>query len=231
MNTSERYSSHIIVFFHGRAQSPTTKMTETDDIDLSDLDLDLDLDMDLDTTWMDTAENCLVDYTPFYKKDVTRLTIVRAYINLSGEVIRVSSTEDALDAPNTLTVRHLCALAGADRVWKKYLYIVTVDEDAVEDLGELDELEDDDNFFRDVTNAIQDVVIDRTIAHFHDVNTLLLLIKEVPMEQRSAKQESAKQESAASVLEIELGSAKPLSRKNRHHKTVSFGGAKTRRLH
>jgi len=192
-------------------------MTEIDDIDLSDLDLDLDLD----TTWMDTAESCLVDYTPFYKKDVTRLTIVRAYINLSGEVVRVSSNEDALDAPNTLTVRHMCALAGADRVWKKYLYTVTVDEDAVEDLGDLGELETSDNFFREVTDAIQDVVIERTIAHFHDVNTLLLLIKDVPMEQGSA----------ASVLEIELGSAKPLSRKNRHHKTVSFGGAKTRRLH
>jgi hypothetical protein len=199
-------------------------MTDTDDIDLSDLDLDLELDLDLDTAWLDSTETCLADYSPFYKKDVTCLTVVRAYINLDGEVVRVSSNEDALDAPNTLTVRHMCAIAGTDRVWKKYLYTVTVDEDAVEDLGDLGdlgELETGDNFFREVTDAIQDVVIERTIAHFHDVNTLLLLIKEVPMEQGSAE----------SVLEIELGSAKPLSRKNRHHKTVSFGGAKTRRLH
>jgi hypothetical protein len=199
-----------------------TTMTETDDIDLSDLDLDLDLD----TTWMDSTETCLADYTPFYKKDVTRLTVVRAYINLGGTVVRVSSTEEELDAPNTLTVRHMCALAGADRVWKKYLYTVTVDEDAVEELEELEELGDDDNFFRELTDAVQDVIIERTIEHFHDVNTLFMLFKDVPMDPAPANLGSA-----AAVLEIELGSANPLSRKNRRHKPVSVGGAKTRRLH
>jgi hypothetical protein len=188
-------------------------MTDTDDIDLSDLDLDLELDLDLDTAWLDSTETCLADYSPFYKKDVTCLTVVRAYINLDGEVVRVSSNEDALDAPNTLTVRHMCAIAGTDRVWKKYLYTVTADEDAVEDLG------DDDSLFCDLTNAVQDVVIERTIEHFHDVNTLFLLIKEAPIEPPT------------SVLERELGSATPLSRKNRRHKNVSFGGARTRRLH
>ena len=198
-------------------------MTETDDIDL----LDLDLDLDLDTAWMDSTETCLADYTPFYKKDVTHLTVVRAYINLDDEVVRVSSNEEQLDTPNTLTVRHMCALAGAERVWKKYLYTVTVDEDAVEDLAELDDDADDaDNSFSDLTNAVQDVIIDRTIEHFHDVNTLLLLIKEVPVEPPRAQLGSA-----ASILEIELGSATPLSRKNRRHKTVSLGGTRTRRLH
>jgi len=175
------------------------------------------LDLDLDTAWLDSTETCLADYSPFYKKDVTRLTVVRAYINLTGEVVRVSSNEDALDAPNTLTVRHMCAIAGTDRVWKKYLYTVTADEDAVEDLG------DDDSLFCDLTDAVQDVVIERTIEHFQDVNTLLLLIKETPID--------AGMGSAASVLEIELGNANPLSRKNRRHKPNSFRTARTRRLH
>jgi hypothetical protein len=191
-------------------------MTETD-IELSDSDLDLDLD----TTWMDSTETYLADYTPFYKKDVTRLTIVRAYINLDGEVARVSSNDETLDAPNTLTVRHMCAIAGADRVWKKYLYTVTVEEDAVEDMAELDY--DDDEGIRDLSDAIQDITIERTIEHFQDVNTLLLLIKETPID--------AGMGSAASVLEIELGNANPLSRKNRRHKPNSFGAARTRRLH
>jgi hypothetical protein len=172
-------------------------MTETD-IELSDSDLDLDLD----TTWMDSTETYLADYTPFYKKDVTRLTIVRAYINLDGEVARVSSNDETLDAPNTLTVRHMCAIAGADRVWKNY---------------------DDDEGIRDLSDAIQDITIERTIEHFQDVNTLLLLIKETPID--------AGMGSAASVLEIELGNANPLSRKNRRHKPNSFGAARTRRLH
>ena len=162
-------------------------MIETDDIDLSDLDLDLDLD----TTWMDSTETCLADYTPFYKKDVTHLTVVRAYINLGGSVVRVSSTEEELDAPNTLTVRHMCALAGADRVWKKYLYTVTVDEDAIDELEELEELGDDDNFFRELTDAVQDVTIERTIEHFHDVNTLFMLFKDEPMDPAPANLGSA----------------------------------------
>jgi hypothetical protein len=177
-------------------------MTETD-IELSDSDLDLDLD----TTWMDSTETYLADYTPFYKKDVTRLTIVRAYINLDGEVARVSSNDETLDAPNTLTVRHM--------------YTVTVEEDAVEDMAELDY--DDDEGIRDLSDAIQDITIERTIEHFQDVNTLLLLIKETPID--------AGMGSAASVLEIELGNANPLSRKNRRHKPNSFGAARTRRLH
>ena len=193
-------------------------MTETDDIDLSELDLD--------TTWIDSAETCLADYTPFYKKDVTHLAVVRAYISLEGAVVRVSSNKEILDAPNTLTVRHMCALAGTDHVWKKYLYIVTVDEDAVEDLEDIEELGGDDNAFRDLTDAIQDVVIERTIEHFHDVNALFLLIKDAPIEPAHAELGSA-----AEILDIELGSANPLSRKNRRHKTVSFGAAKTRRMH
>jgi len=170
---------------------------------------------------MDSTETYLADYTPFYKKDVTRLTIVRAYINLDGEVARVSSNDETLDAPNTLTVRHMCAIAGADRVWKKYLYTVTVEEDAIEDMAELDY--DDDEGVRDLSDAIQDITIERTIEHFQDVNTLLLLIKETPID--------AGMGSAASVLEIELGNANPLSRKNRRHKPNSFRTARTRRLH
>jgi hypothetical protein len=193
-------------------------MTDSDDIDI--------LELELDTTWMDSAETCLDDYTPFYKKDVTHLTVVRAYISLEGAVVRVSSNKEVLDAPNTLTVRHMCALAGADRVWKKYLYVVTTDEDAVEDLEDIEDLGDDDNVFREVTDAIQDLAIERTIEHFHDVNALFLLIKDAPMDPTPEELGSA-----AEVLEIELGSANPLSRKKRRHTHVSFGGAKTRRMH
>jgi len=180
----------------------------------SDLDLDLELEseLDLDLSWLESTEAHLDDYTPFYKKDVTRLTIARIYINVEGAVNRVSSSIETLDAPNTLTVRHMCAIIGTDRVWKKYMYIVNVDEDSVDDMG------GDDNVFHDLTNAVQDVVIERTIEHFHDVNTLFILIKDTLPETAPAEIGDA-----TSILEIELGSATPRSRKNRRHKTVSFG--------
>lgn len=204
-------------------------MPEIDDKHLTDTesdlgsDSDLDLDLDLDMSWLDSTEAHLDDYTPFYRKDVTRLTIVRIYISIEGDVNRASSSIEALDAPNTLTVRHMCAIIGTDRVWKKYLYIVNVDEAAVDDMG------GDDNVFHDLTNAVQDVVLERTIEHFHDVNTLFLLIKDTPPEPAPVEIGDA-----SSILEIELGSATPRSRKNRRHKTVSFGtpntNTKTRRI-
>jgi len=148
------------------------------DLDLDmDMDLDMDLDLDLDATWLDAAETCIAEYASFYKKDVTRLTIVRAYIANPGVVVRVSRDEVTLDAPNTLTMRHLCALAAGERVWKKYLCTLTIDEDAVEDFADLIDGEPD-GFFRDVTDAVQDIAIERTIEHFHDINTLFMLFKE-----------------------------------------------------
>lgn len=189
-------------------------MTETDDI------LEMDLDMELDTTWIETAETSLTDYSPFYKKDVTYITVVRTYINSNDDVIRVSNHKENLDMPNTLTVRHLCALARNERVWKTYMYILSVDEDDVEIL---DDIEHNTRFFHDITNTIRDVNIERTIAQFHDINTLFLLIKESEPEIDNTPDKS--------VLEIELGSAKPHTRKKKHRKTVSFGGTKTRRIH
>ena len=188
-------------------------MTETDDI------LDMDLDMDLDTTWIESAETCLTDYTPFYKKDVTYITVVRTYINSDGEVVRVSNHKETLDTPNILTVRHLCALAGTDRVWKTYMYNLSLDEDEVEFFDDTDH---DNRFFHDITDTIQDVKVQPTIAHFHDINTLFLLFKDPDPENTA---------DTASILDIELGNAKPLTRKKRHRKSVSFGGTKTRRIH
>lgn len=194
-------------------------MDEMDDID--DID-DINLS-DLDTLWLNSTETCLADYTPFYKKDLTRLTVARVYINVDGVVIRVSDNEEVLDSPNILTVRHMCALIGTDNVWKKYLYTVDIDEDTVEDM---DDITCGDNFFRNLTDISQDVVIGRTIEHFHDVNTLFLLIKELHTEP-----DHSNDQNDISCLEIKLGNAKPLSRKNRKRPLKISDGTKTRRMH
>ena len=76
-----------------------------------DLESDLESEMDLDLSWLESTEAHLDDYTPFYKKDVTRLTISRIYINIEGAVNRVSSSIETLDAPIiTSSPYDICAL-------------------------------------------------------------------------------------------------------------------------
>jgi len=190
--------------------------TDTDDDNL------LELELDLDTAWMDTTETRLDKYTSFYKKDITSITVVRVYINQDNTIIRTSSSDETLDAPNTLSFRHICALAGDDYVWKKYLYTILLDEDTITDI------DTDDTSFTDLTRMIQDVIIEPTIELFHEVNTIFLLIKDPPVQS-----EPVEIDTMPSIIEIELGTAKPLSRKKRikHHHTKSTGGAKTRRTH
>ena len=181
-----------------------------DDIDLSELDLD--------TLWIDTTETCLDDYAAFYKKDSTFITVVRVYINSDDTVVRVSRTKETLDTPNTLSFQQICAIAGDDYVWKKYLYTITVDHEA--------EIDNEDTSFIDLTNMVQDVKIEPTIAHFHEINTIFLLIREPP------KHHEPVEDNIHSVLEIELGPAKGQTRKKRKHYHKPFtGGTKTRRIH
>jgi len=190
-----------------------TTITDTDDIDLSELDLD--------TALIDTTEACLDKYASFYKKDATTITVVRVYIDQANIVARVSSNEETLDAPNTVSFRHLCAIAGDDYVWKKYLYTITLDEDSITDV------DNEDTSFRDLTDMVQDTNIEPTIALFHEVNTIFLLIKDPPPNQSETDECKTMQ----SAIEIELGTARPLSRKKRKHYTNSSGGAKTRRTY
>lgn len=186
---------------------------DTDDIDLSSLDLD--------TLWIDSTETCLDEYASFYKKDATTITVARVYINPDNIVVRVSSNEETLDAPNTLSFQQMCSLAGDDYVWKKYLYTIIVDDDSIEVM-------DNDNIsFIELTDMVQDIKIEPTIAHFHEINTIFLLIKEQP-KQHSVPVESNNMHSA---LEIELGSAKSLTRKKRKHYKSTVGGTKTRRVY
>jgi len=155
-----------------------------------DLDMDLDLDLDLDKSWLTDAETCLTDYASFYKTDTTRLVVVRVYIGRDGSIARVSRDDvTTLDKPNLLTVRHLCELTEQGvriaspltvRIWKKYLCTMTIDEDDVDKfVGDVNDTDDTvPGFFRDITGTVQDITIERTIEHFHDVNTLYMLFKE-----------------------------------------------------
>lgn len=185
-----------------------------------DTDDDNLLELDLDTAWMDNTESRLDKYTSFYTKDINIITVVRVYINQDNTIIRTSSSEETLDAPNTLSFRHICALAGDDYVWKKYLYTILLDEDTITDV------DPDNTSLTDLTRMIQDVFIEPTIELFHEVNTIFLLIKDPPVQS-----EPLESNTIPPVIEIELGTAKPLSRKKRKHHTKSTGGAKTRRTH
>lgn len=186
---------------------------DIDDIDLSNLDLD--------TLWIDSTETCLDEYASFYKKDATTITVVRVYINQDNIVVRVSSNEEILDVPNILSFRQICAFTGDDYVWKKYLYTITVDDDSITDM------DTDDTSFIELTNMVQDVKIEPTIAHFHEINTIFLLIKEVPTQQSTPVESNNMQ----SILELELGPAKGLTRKKRKHYKSYIGGTKTRRVY
>lgn len=186
---------------------------DTDDIDLSSLDLD--------TLWLDTTETCLDEYASFYKKDTTTITVSRVYINPDNIVVRVSNNEETLDVPNTLSFQQMCAFAGDDYVWKKYLYTITVDDDSIADM------DNDNASFIELTDMIQDIKIEPTIVHFHEINTIFLLIKERPKQQPVPVESNNMQ----SVLEIQLGSAKGLTRKKRKYYKSSVGGTKTRRVY
>ena len=96
---------------------------------------------------------------------------------------------------------------------------MTIDEDDVDKfVGDGNDTDDTvPGFFRDITGTVQDITIERTIEHFHDVNTLYMLFKE--------------KEKVAHNTPIVL----LLTRKNRPHTNNLIGnshqGKTTRRKH
>ena len=163
----------------------------------------------------------LAHHYSYDKKDTTTITVARVYINPDNIVVRVSSNEEILDVPNTLSFQQMCAFAGDNYVWKKYLYTITVDDDSIADM------DNDNASFIELTDMIQDIKIEPTIVHFHEINTIFLLIKERPKQQPVPVESNNMQ----SVLEIQLGSAKGLTRKKRKYYKSSVGGTKTRRVY
>ena len=157
------------------------------DIDtVSDIDDDTDTEpVQLDMKWLSDIEQHNNDYGKFYKDDVFTMNVVFIHANCDKNIEHVSSMKVDLENKNIFTQHELANIIQTKnkvnktkyRLISAYLYNIDIEPDDLLDFIKKHTNPASEQFFNKLDLA-RDIIIHPTIAQFHKMNTLYLIMGE-----------------------------------------------------
>jgi len=162
----------------------------------------------LDTDWLQEYEKIDQKYDIFYKDELSYLKTYFIYLNSDDEIHKIITNQVTLEKPNRLSQMMLYTLIKknmilseqtiidnkpTDRVETNYklldilLYNINLDPDTLKDYNNNTEKFN----FLHVKNHIEDIILESSIVMFHDLNSLLIIYKEVDEAGQLNNQESS----------------------------------------
>jgi hypothetical protein len=135
---------------------------------------------DLDTSWLDSFEKMDNEYKNYYNEHQLYIRIHFVYINKNSEIIKVREQKHFFVRPNTISKEELIAIIKSNSN-KTYslLSILKFDIDIQpQDLKSfLKPNYTNDQFLQSIKH-IDDIVFDKSISIFHDINALFIILYE-----------------------------------------------------
>lgn len=142
----------------------------------------------IDTTWINDFEKEENDYLSYYNENITYLKITYIYIDVSSEIKKIKEIKINLSKENYLFKNELIKLI-KDNVFldgSKYSLLLLLKYNITLKPTELKNFlksningNNNNNYLTSITN-IEDIIFEKTITMFHDLNSLFVVFYQKP---------------------------------------------------
>lgn len=148
--------------------------------DRDDYDRPLD---DLDTSWIDAFEKMDNEYKHYYNENQLFLRIHFIYVDKNNEICRIREQKHFFVKPNIITKEELIAIIKTNSISSNKLYSLlsilkfNINIQPQDFKSFLKPNYVNDQFLQSITN-INDIIFDKSISIFHDINALFIILYE-----------------------------------------------------
>ena len=140
----------------------------------------------IDTSWIDEFEKEEKEYLNYYNENITYLKICFIYVNIDSEIYKIKEEKFNLSKDNCLQKSELIKLINDNIILDnvKYSLLLLLKYNILLDPTELksflkNKQKNYDYYLTSVTN-IEDIIFEKTITMFHDINTLFIVFYKKP---------------------------------------------------
>jgi hypothetical protein len=141
----------------------------------------------IDTTWIDEFEKEEKDYLNYYNENITYLNICYIYVNIDSEIYKIKEEKITLSKENCLQKNELIGLIKNNIILNgsKYSLLLLLKYNILLVPTELKtflknkNLTNSNNYLTSIVN-IEDIVFEKTITMFHDINSLFIVFYKKP---------------------------------------------------
>ena len=138
---------------------------------------------DLDTSWIDNFERLDNEYKNYYNETQLFVRIHFVYINKNSEICNIREQKHFFVKPNTITKEELIAIIKTNSISSNKLYSllsilkfnINIQPQYLKSFLKPNYVINP--FLQSITN-INDIIFDKSISIFHDINALLIILYE-----------------------------------------------------